>query len=86
VPYRIAPPGDAAAVASALDELTSEILTGPDMITRTELHRFSREAIAGRLATLLDRCASGGRLSAGQGGGGDSDTVELKPERGKVLT
>ncbi len=53
IPYRIAPPGDSPAIAAALAELARESDDGPR--ERTDPHRFSREAIAGRLAALLDR-------------------------------
>jgi glycosyltransferase involved in cell wall biosynthesis len=60
VPHRIVPPGDAPAAAHALAELAAEA-RAPAPPARDV---FSREAITGRLAALLDRCAG----AAGQGG------------------
>ena len=60
LPYRIAPPGDAASIAKALAELSRDARL-PQPFSGRDSHRFSREAIAGRLAVLLDR-------SVGQGG------------------
>jgi glycosyltransferase involved in cell wall biosynthesis len=53
IPYRIAPPGDREAIASALAELAQ--LSADDWPAPADPHRFSREAIAGRLAALLER-------------------------------
>jgi glycosyltransferase involved in cell wall biosynthesis len=63
IPHRIVPPGDPAAIASALGELAAIARATPARL-RGDQDRFSREAIAGRLAHVLDRCA--GRR-AGQG-------------------
>jgi glycosyltransferase involved in cell wall biosynthesis len=58
VPHRVAPPGDAAAIERALEELIAEIdsgaaagPTGPGRL------RFTRENLARQLAEILDRCA-----------------------------
>jgi glycosyltransferase involved in cell wall biosynthesis len=55
LPHRIAPPGDPTAIARALAELAPE--AEAVLPPRANPHRFSREAIAGRLAALLDRSA-----------------------------
>ena len=60
LPHRIAPPDNPRAIASALADLAS--LSADAFLKRSDPHRFSREAIAGRLAALLDR--STGRNSA----------------------
>jgi glycosyltransferase involved in cell wall biosynthesis len=61
VPYRIAPPDNTAAVTKALADLAAEVRSGagPGPGPRGDLHRFSREAIAGRLAVVLARCVEG---------------------------
>ncbi len=50
VPHRIAPPTDVDAIADALASLVSAATRGVSV----DPHRFSREAITGRLAALLD--------------------------------
>ena len=75
LPYRIAPPGDAGAIAKALAELSRDARL-PQSFSGRDSHRFSREAIAGRLAVLLDRCV-------GQGG---SDQRILVDEDFRSLT
>ena len=60
IPYRIAPPDDRDAIAAALAELAH--LSADGWPARSDPHRFSREAIAGRLAALLER--STGRAAA----------------------
>ena len=56
LPYRIAPPGDASEIAKALAELSREA-DSPRERPGRDVHRFSRETIAGRLAVVLERCA-----------------------------
>lgn len=73
VPYRIVPPGDPLAVTSALGELAREASAYHDPSPRVDLHRFSREAIAGRLAAVLDRCTG---ATAGPGDA-DDDSGDL---------
>jgi glycosyltransferase involved in cell wall biosynthesis len=65
VPYRIVPPRDAAGIAAALAAL-AELAAGSEIVepAQADRHRFSREAIAGRLAALLDRTADGARRPA----------------------
>jgi glycosyltransferase involved in cell wall biosynthesis len=58
VPHRIVAPDDRAGVAEALAQLVAEVRSGCDPGPPRDFHRFSREAIAGRLATLLDRCTA----------------------------
>ncbi|GAC1463439.1 MAG: glycosyltransferase family 4 protein [Isosphaeraceae bacterium] len=61
VPHQIVPPDDPAAIARALATLAVEAGEGhAELSSRRDPHRFSREAIAGRLASLLNRCAPGG--------------------------
>ncbi len=52
-PYRIAPPGDVAAIKQALLEL-ADSPAGP----RPGVTRFTREVLTGELARHLDRCAA----------------------------
>jgi glycosyltransferase involved in cell wall biosynthesis len=84
IPYRIAAPSDSAAIVSALSELADEIeAAGPAFAPRTT-HPYSREALTGQLAALLNRCAGfeaeqgrgrsdvSGRLQTASVGLGDS--------------
>jgi glycosyltransferase involved in cell wall biosynthesis len=66
IPHRIAPLGDAAGVATALSALAAEARSGARTGVRREAHVFSREALTGRLAALLDGIVPNG---AGRGGG-----------------
>jgi glycosyltransferase involved in cell wall biosynthesis len=68
VPYRIAPPGNPAAIAEAIAELARESGIERDGSSLSERHRFSRAAIAARLAALLDRTVAGGPAVAGEEG------------------
>lgn len=61
IPYRIAPPHDSAAIASAMAALSTEIRANPSR--RGDPDRFSRESITGRLASLLEECVAVGRKS-----------------------
>jgi glycosyltransferase involved in cell wall biosynthesis len=80
VPYRIAPPGDATAVATALLDLAGALRASAGRAA-ADLHRFSREAIAGRLAALLGRCAAGdGEGQGGEPGPSGSDDEPAEPE------
>src|SRR5262249_38939798 len=63
MPHRVPAPPAPAAIANALAELAA-IASATPAYLRGDQDRFSREAIAGRLAHVLDRCA--GRR-AGQG-------------------
>ena len=60
VTYRIARPDDVAAIARSLVELSREARL-PRTANGCDSDRFSREAIAGRLAVLLDRYTGQGR-------------------------
>ena len=53
-PHRIAPPGDTAAITTALSELIAAVRGGAGFDSSHDPHRFSRESITGRLAVLLD--------------------------------
>jgi glycosyltransferase involved in cell wall biosynthesis len=57
VPFRIVQPHDVAAIAEALAELASDA-TGSQIRRSANPHHYSREAIAGRLAVVLDRVAT----------------------------
>jgi glycosyltransferase involved in cell wall biosynthesis len=79
IPHRIAAPGDSAAIASALSELADEVeAAGPAAAPRTT-HPYSREALTGRLAALLDRCAG---FEAEQGRG----RPEISNRRRRLVT
>ncbi|MFO0951491.1 MAG: glycosyltransferase family 4 protein [Isosphaeraceae bacterium] len=61
VPFRIAPPDDAPAIAEALAGLAEGVRTGERGEQGGDPHRFSRETLAGRLAGVLDRCVAGAK-------------------------
>lgn len=78
VPHRIAPPGDPAAITRALEGLAREAASRPAPDPARAAHPFSREAITGRLAGLLDSIAPRG---AGQGGPSQpGGALEPEPE------
>lgn len=54
LPHRIAPPGDVAKIQQGLVELMRETASGHATAAPEKLHRFTREANAGRLATMLN--------------------------------
>ena len=60
IPHRIAPPGDSVAIASALSELSVEVESRGSALMLRSTHPYSREALAGQLADVLDRCAGFG--------------------------
>lgn len=68
VRHRIAAPGDSAAIASALSDLAGELEGRGWALKPRAAHPYSREALAGQLAALLDRCAG---FEAEQGRGRD---------------
>ncbi len=57
IPHRIAAPGDSSAIASALSELAEEVESQASALVPRTAHPYSREALTGQLAALLDRCA-----------------------------
>jgi glycosyltransferase involved in cell wall biosynthesis len=66
--HRVTPPLDPKAIRQALVELFQEsVLLSPDPAKRTSASRFTREAVAGELARLLDSSLDGsGVLTARQ--------------------
>jgi glycosyltransferase involved in cell wall biosynthesis len=61
-PHRVAPPGDPEAIRRALVELLAETLGAPATgAAARATSRFTREALAGELAELLDACVNGRR-------------------------
>jgi len=83
IPYRIVRPGDPIRTTAALEELSAEILAGHAGHAGRDIHRFSRDAIAGRLAAVLDRCAGVDRGPSGPVAEFDScddaETVDESP-------
>jgi glycosyltransferase involved in cell wall biosynthesis len=78
LPYRLAPPADAAAILRALKELGGGIRTGtlapPDP---QALPRFTRAGAARQLAEAMDRCLRGQSPQAPEAGGRDQGTSEF---------
>ncbi|MFO0907030.1 MAG: glycosyltransferase [Isosphaeraceae bacterium] len=64
VPYRLVRPGDTQGTITALAALSRGVRQGFNGGAQADSHRFSREAIAGRLAQLLGECVSGAPLTA----------------------
>jgi len=82
LPYRIAPPGDASAIATALVELLKASTDQSDRPAR-DGHKFSREAIAGQLADLLNRCA---RIREGEPPGEPNSEARREPRPPELRT
>jgi glycosyltransferase involved in cell wall biosynthesis len=79
VPHRIfAPPGDPAALRSAILELAGDLQAGRSAAPAERLERFTRRHVAGEIAGLLDRCLQPGQ-SAGMGSLRRAETAGVRP-------